>query len=464
MAAKLENAESQEFEADPTECFDQASELFTMMITLGSRVQEEIAVSKADSPRLLASALALKHGLTKKQQQELALILKANVALTATPTKSKAKVTSSLKKTAATSSGSGTGRQVARSGKTRSGKAGDDDWQQELVERMKKEQKRNYPSIDEQSKKIVERMRRDKLPAYIRLYNYASVKRYAKSCAEQLMSSEKRCASLNTSFNSLTNGERIYERHLQQREQWKQKHAKTKSELYKKEMREATFYPRLYTKQLVRSRSFAHPEDRLLKYGRAVSEKHKIEKSIRSAKELIGYSFAPSINANSREIAHKRTISQTLLERKDHKRPAKSKSISKGLLECTFRPNLLRTKKHNEKVTKGHELRKRQSHEARKCSHRPEVGRAPKMDRNLACLPIGDYLYSQAKYKDDLNKKKAEHSLENKMKHFPAIGKESKLLIRKMKEQSYRALFEVLDATSSGVITAENADIAGALP
>ena len=449
-----------ELEAEPAEYL----ELFTMTINLGNGITEEVAVSKNDSPKLLASALSLKHGLTKKQEVELAAVLKSNMNYTRTPIKVKEVEKSSIKKTAATQNSSLCKLKERRNQSveySNSISIQDNNWQQELLERTKNKKLHYHPMIDKQSKEMVKGMRREKVPTYIRLYNYASVKQHAKSYTQEFKPKKKRYTSLNKSFNSLTNGERIYERHLLKKEQWRQKHARVRDELLSKEMQEVSFKPNLFSKKMKHNRSFINPEDRLIEFGKIAAKKKEIERNKRSARELLDCSFRPSIDSVSREIVQKKKLGSTLL---NHKTILKEKSISKTSFECTFKPDISLTKKFNDALPKTIPERSRHKHSiVRENSYKPEVGRAPRIDRNLARLPIGDYLYSQAKHKhnihktDTKNKKTGEDK--TKRRYNSVVKKEPQLLINKMKDTSYKKLFEMLDPNNKGVITSEIADI-----
>ncbi len=94
---------------------------------------------------------------------------------------------------------------------------------------------------------------------------------------------------------------------------------------------------------------------------------------------------------------------------------------------------------------------------------RPKVGRAPKNDRNLACLPIGDYLYAQNKRKGEKIEKKREEEVTRAKQgcNSSYVREESKRIVEGKKTETFTEIFYLLDNDADGIISAKSVNISG---
>ncbi len=141
--------------------------------------------------------------------------------------------------------------------------------------------------------------------------------------------------------------------------------------------------------------------------------------------------------------------------------------------ECTFHPNTTLTQDYRlpeetlqrpvlERMTQ--ECPRRMSDcvpgSPETWSHKPVTGRPPKIERNTASLPIGDYLYSQSRVRDEKKEVKRRQAEEKKIGGgTQLIKEESRRLVENMKMASYQKLFDMLDSDQDGIITAKDVDI-----
>ncbi len=134
--------------------------------------------------------------------------------------------------------------------------------------------------------------------------------------------------------------------------------------------------------------------------------------------------------------------------------------------ECTerFIPTSKQSQNANEKANAKTNA-KAEREETKHAPFVPVVGRPPKTNRNSASLPIGDYLYSQMKVREDLRREhESQQTSKAKGEHQPSlVAEESRRLVANMKSLSYQKLFTILDADGDGLLTAKTVGIKGTL-
>ena len=141
--------------------------------------------------------------------------------------------------------------------------------------------------------------------------------------------------------------------------------------------------------------------------------------------------------------------------------------------ECTFRPNirLSQQQKRSSVANVSEKKTPSKSHIKRRPNpdnidlstgqalYKPKVGRPPKIDRNAECLPIGDYLFSDKKRKDEMLSLIKREEDERAKESAPRIEKTSNKIIEKLKIDTFTHIFNVVDNDSDGIISAKNIDV-----
>lgn len=124
--------------------------------------------------------------------------------------------------------------------------------------------------------------------------------------------------------------------------------------------------------------------------------------------------------------------------------------------ECTFKPNTYESRQTNSTRRSKTLSRKIRPVEAPEFNvFKPKIGRAPKNNRNVACLPIGDYLYAQNKMKEELMTKiRAEDVAKSKMDcNSSFVRRTSNQIVEGKKEEIFRMIFDLLDKDGDGKIS-----------
>ena len=105
-------------------------------------------------------------------------------------------------------------------------------------------------------------------------------------------------------------------------------------------------------------------------------------------------------------------------------------------------------------LTGPHELERPVDHETGQGWFQPKIGRKPQFERNLAKLPIGNYLYGMRYEFDD--KKEFLHEMDeqirDEMVNQVFTTNRSEKLTERMKQKRFREIFALLDKDGNGVI------------
>ena len=227
-----------------------------------------------------------------------------------------------------------------------------------------------------------------------------------------------------------------------------------RSEKINKEMVGVSFHPKInYRSQsLVKSMELDPLEERLIEYGKFINEKLKLAQERSNLKEIYNCSFMPLINQKSKLMDKRKRLNSNLLRYEDLFED--SKKIHKEIkMEYKFEPDLSLTKNYKrcQSNNKNYKARNEITLIKMNNTYKPQIGRDPKIDRNSLGLPVGDYLYSQAKINREINK-------HDKEPHSIAIRKESKKLVENMKAKSYNMLFQLLDSNGDGIVSDSQVD------
>eukprot|EP01022_Parablepharisma_sp_SALTPOND_P028351 TRINITY_DN70840_c1_g1_i1.p1 TRINITY_DN70840_c1_g1~~TRINITY_DN70840_c1_g1_i1.p1 ORF type:complete len:553 (+),score=71.78 TRINITY_DN70840_c1_g1_i1:3889-5547(+) len=494
--------EVQEEPLEPTQAAPTESDVLAIAIDVGNGKEETIDVGRGDNPDLLASMFCVKHGLNERQRVKLAKIIEKNMAEAGIDTKPVERPSQNTRftKTAIQRSSStvpkGNSNAASVRGTATGSPLGFEAWQNEIVQCLKDRRKpQNHPKINELSEKIVAGKNRGTVPTYMRLYKQALAKQKTERAKERLNQSAVLTNTLGTtsikpphaSSKILNYGERMYEKHKRKKEEKQQEWVRLKAEKEQKEMRSATFHPSLNSRSqsLVRSRSLAKPEERLLRLGQLANEKMENVRNMKVEQEKLGCPFKPSIGRKSDQLALNkyRMLAGNrgndkfgkLFEDSKRRNQERDKILSMPPdVECTFKPNTTLTKGYQMLTPQGKPLLMRLTGDKKvwtqklnaslanvAVEYKPTTGRPPKIERNTAGLPIGDYLYSQSKVKREGLAKKVESELNELKKNAGTsiIKDESRKLVERMKDSSYQKLFEMLDSDEDGLITAKDVDI-----
>ncbi len=123
--------------------------------------------------------------------------------------------------------------------------------------------------------------------------------------------------------------------------------------------------------------------------------------------------------------------------------------------ECTFHPDIALSRHHPaESVAKS-----AKKTETLEWKHSPTIGRPPRIERNTASLPIGDYLYSKSIAMAELKVRRKEEGITRSIRTSSLVRQESRRLVENMKVHAYQRIFEMLDSDEDGLVTAKDADI-----
>lgn len=472
----------------------------SVAIDVGNGKEEVIEVCKGDNPDLLASMFCVRHGLNERQRVKLAKIIEKNMQeanlLEADIEKP---IKAELVRRASVNPKIQEKDELTE--KVSKKNVEFEEWERNIESNLKMIKKGvNTPKINPMSERIIASKNRGPQPAYLRLYKQALDKQ--KSLKSKLNQSD--IISLHPysqpkikhyeSSKTLNFGERIYERTKREREEKEMFLTRKKAEKEQKELKNATFKPSLNprSKQLIRSYSSSRPEERLIKSGQILDQRLENQRNALVIQEKLECPFRPKINPQSENIARRAysTTHADARERKnmdftrlfeDSKRRIQEREklfISKAKNECTFKPNTTFTKDYirisptNKNVIERLTIDKRLTNFKHyedlneiKIEYKPKTGRAPKNIRNSAGLPIGDYLYSQSKVKQENYEKirKLENEKYKKSSNSAIIKEESRKLVENMKNLSFQKIFELLDSDEDGIITAKDVDITSIL-
>lgn len=324
-------------------------------------------------------------------------------------------------------------------------------WEQEMTENLKR--RKHHPVIDRNSAKIARGKNKGNTPAFMRLY--------ARAAERSKTVKEERLMKTSSSLSAEA-GERMYEDCVRRKARWERKRSRLKSEQEEREARELTFHPRTnpVSNALLRTRSLASTEDRLIKFGQLANEKKSVLRDRKRNEEVRVYDFKPRVNLLSSTMdraRHSRTQlpRHELLFNEAKRRANIRKSTAQSATKLDFKPDTTLTHKFNRNVQcrfAQNVRRRRLSVCEQECG--PKVGRAPRVERNSAKLPIGNYLYSQKKSREEYNEKRTKEEY-NKLKALastPIIKGTSVKLLERMKEKSYKKLFDMLDSDGDGLI------------
>lgn len=115
---------------------------------------------------------------------------------------------------------------------------------------------------------------------------------------------------------------------------------------------------------------------------------------------------------------------------------------------CTFKPDIALTQNTVRSRTP---KRQTQSHRfiypalVRQCSFKPQVGRAPKFQRNPKRKPIGEYLQDQASVAEIRRRLKIERLYAHIGKYNKQSRKDASKKSERQKQEEYRKLFKMFD-------------------
>ena len=141
-----------------------------------------------------------------------------------------------------------------------------------------------------------------------------------------------------------------------------------------------------------------------------------------------------------------------LFEDSKRRREHKDQITSTHDPNCVFKPSLKDTEGYckilsaTQKVVIAHDDNLKPT-QANKYTFHPKVGRPP-MSRNEANKPIGDYLFSKKSTDNCKNEQKSSNT-------FVSVNSESAMIVERVKTESLRAIFKLIDKDHKGVIATE---------
>jgi len=279
--------------------------------------------------------------------------------------------------------------------------------------------------------------------------------------------------------------ERLYEEARKERSEQEDEHFSFKPEINKK------------SKQILNKSAIGkisdRPEERLLAEGKQKQERMEALQTYKKMEEQLKCPFKPEVDKKSAKLADSRSrmvsainstgnepwISKDKFEFlfEDAKRRQNHHNRLEKLApheECTFHPNIETSQRNSlcfssgkkPAISRNKNLQQNETapvvdEKTGQPLFKPKTGRAPKILRNDAKLPIGEYLYAQNNKKTRfLNVLKEEE--ENKIKEIhnsSHVQQESKKMVESRKISGFNNLFSLLDNDSDGIISARNIDI-----
>jgi len=294
----------------------------------------------------------------------------------------------------------------------------------------------------------------------------------------------------SSSTNGVLNyGHRLYQKGLKKKEEHERAIKEAKKLKKINEDKAYTFKPEIdhNSKIMTKDLSKDKAENRLIMFGQILQEKKEQQRTVMAIEDKLKCTFHPELNkmylfrdkSRSEKLASElnNNISvewggkqeNIMAESKfeflfeDAKRRQKYQQRVQEInpdKECTFQPNIYTSKRplmsQSKLLTSKAETPLSQiSQNTGQEFFRPKIGRPPKNNRNIACLPIGDYLYAQNKKKENI-----QPIDDHKVKECNVHSKKmSNQIIEDKKTEIFKDVFNLLDRDGDGVISAKTANV-----
>ncbi|CAI2384022.1 unnamed protein product [Moneuplotes crassus] len=316
-------------------------------------------------------------------------------------------------------------------------------------------------------------------------------------------------------------GEKLYQdglKRMEERER-KSKHEKVQNEL--KQYESLTFKPKVNSVSKNFRRGSKKLEDQLIEKGKKTNDMIERKRSELLFEQQHSHSFRPKINKKSDHIIQERSrqfleessrmaesphnFSQNFetsymtsenklnkfnllyddaIKRKQRKDEIYSRCLDS---QCTFQPDLTKGNRYDSYYPENHgdfgdrlskpstiKEKSRMRHlqdefydkESGQPLFRPKVGRPPLSKRDFENLPVTEKLYMEAQHKRHLKEEKIKQNFSKRdtSDSRPKIQDKSEEILEQKKARKFHQIFQILDAESNGVISADKIDISGLPP
>eukprot|EP00826_Nyctotherus_ovalis_P057473 TRINITY_DN7857_c0_g3_i4.p1 TRINITY_DN7857_c0_g3~~TRINITY_DN7857_c0_g3_i4.p1 ORF type:complete len:510 (-),score=132.56 TRINITY_DN7857_c0_g3_i4:528-2057(-) len=434
-------------------------ELVTIIVEIGDEREVPIVVRSGDSAEELSKEFVAKYKLSDKVMQKLAENIQANIDTVLSRRLSNNR---SVKE-------ENPSRRLSQQKNTQ-GNIKQQSMQKKLLNGYK-----NVQGSKNESRLPIEK-NNPKLASSFMLNNRSNSRSRAVTPISGTVSSTNRMAKRTLTPELADSVQRLYVNAVKRQEMRRRVNEQLKQEKEVESM-EWSFRPKidaLSRKLIETAKSHGMFEDRVGSSVKKARQKIAKIRDCMNLKEKLNCPFKPKINESSARIADcankARAVLGTMEQRnkfdmlfEDAKRRKELSKKQKGREpECTFQPNIDSSQSKLKGLVKFCKPERKKSSTENvggELSHRPKVGRPPKVSRNGAKTSIGEYLYSEGKRK--VNRRvvlQTQAMLQELQQHNRSfVQKESSKMLENRKRSTFGSIFKTLDQDSDGIISAKNA-------